>query len=149
MADNKSSLKRKRAEDTSEIHEDEDQSQTQHKSEELQTQALKEKEIDGAILALRHHIGMRVDKTEPTPSKAVLFFIELSPYSSRGSKCKHTTHTKLIESAESPSENKEGPYRVAVQPGIRMGLDKTTGLTTPVESKASMYDDASILKSRN
>lgn len=45
---------------------------------------MKEKEIDGARLALRHHIGMSVDGTEPTPRKAVVFFVELSPYSSRG-----------------------------------------------------------------
>jgi hypothetical protein len=65
-----------------------------------------EDRIDQAKSALRNHIGIGEERH---PRNAVLFFIELAPYStSRGAACQHITCDDRIE---------EDSYRIAVHPG--------------------------------
>ena len=68
-----------------------------------------EDRISAAKSALREHMGIGGEERH-RPRAVVLFFVELTPYSSRrGATCRHTTCDDLIE---------QGAYRIAVHPGM-------------------------------
>jgi hypothetical protein len=73
---------------------------------------MEQRVIEREIQRLRRHLGLEETPDEPKlspPDQVALFFIEITPGSSRGAKCKLPSCSKNIRRRE---------YRVALNPGM-------------------------------